>query len=138
MIPGHAIEAGWFLLRYAKQNGQDELAQRPIYEWPFCQSPVQLEWNMKMWWVHTETMVAFLMAYQHTRDGDHLDSFARVYDYCYSNHVDKKQGEWYGYLNRDGSVSMRFKGGPWKGCFHVPRSLLYCKQMLSELLKRPT
>ncbi|XP_052240983.1 N-acylglucosamine 2-epimerase-like isoform X2 [Dreissena polymorpha] len=153
MIPGHAIEAGWFLLRYAKQNGQDELAQKAIDQFmngPFARgwddecgglyyfldadrySPVQLEWNMKMWWVHTETMVAFLMAYQHTRDGDHLDTFARVYDYCYSKHVDKKRGEWFGYLNRDGSVSMRFKGGPWKG---IGLQKLFPRTQITPLLQ---
>lgn len=29
--------------------------------------------------------------------------------------VDETFGEWYGYLNRDGSINMDFKGGPFKG-----------------------
>ena len=29
--------------------------------------------------------------------------------------VDKKNGEWIGYLNRQGEVSMDFKGGAFKG-----------------------
>lgn len=29
--------------------------------------------------------------------------------------VDEENGEWFGYLRKDGSVSMDFKGGPWKG-----------------------
>ena len=29
--------------------------------------------------------------------------------------LDTAGGEWFGYLNRDSSVSQRFKGGPYKG-----------------------
>ena len=29
--------------------------------------------------------------------------------------VDEKCGEWYGYLHRDGSLNLDFKGGPFKG-----------------------
>jgi hypothetical protein len=34
-------------------------------------------------------------------------------------------GEWLGYLNRDGTPFNKCKGGNYKGCFHVPRSLLF-------------
>ena len=49
--------------------------------------------------------------------------------------VDKEKGEWFGYLSREGNVSIKAKGGAWKGCFHVPRALLMCEQMLSKLLE---
>ena len=43
--------------------------------------------------------------------------------------VDDEHGEWFGYLSREGKVKMTFKGGPYKGCFHVPRALLMCQQV---------
>lgn len=46
-------------------------------------------------------------------------------------------GEWYGYLTREWNVNQSFKGGPYKGCFHVPRCLLFCLQTLSQLRESP-
>ena len=43
MNTGHAIEAGWFLLRYAKQNGHDELAQKAIDQ--FMNGPFARGWD---------------------------------------------------------------------------------------------
>lgn len=48
-------------------------------------SPVQLEWDMKLWWAHNEALIAFLMAYKETRDKRHLDRFAQIFDYSYSH-----------------------------------------------------
>ena len=45
-------------------------------------------------------------------------------------------GEWYGYCDRDGRVTHPFKGGPYKGCFHVPRALLKCEAVLERLAAR--
>lgn len=154
-VPGHAIEAGWFLLQFAKKRNDHELKKTAIEDFIVKMfdhgwdtkygglfyfldvdgySPVQLEWNMKLWWTHNESMISFLMAYQETKDLKMLEKFEQLFDYCYSKHVDKENGEWTGYLNRDGSICMDFKGGPWKGCFHVPRALLMCKQILGEIL----
>lgn len=46
---------------------------------------------------------------------------------------DPEQGEWYGYLTREWKVNQTFKGGPYKGCFHVPRALLLSLQTLEQL-----
>jgi mannose/cellobiose epimerase-like protein (N-acyl-D-glucosamine 2-epimerase family) len=43
-------------------------------------------------------------------------------------------GEWFGYLHRDGSVSTTLKGNMWKGFFHLPRMQWYCWQRLDEML----
>jgi len=48
---------------------------------------------------------------------------------------DKEHGEWFGYLSQQGEVSSRFKGGPWKGCFHVPRCLYLCEKLIQSLIK---
>ena len=66
--------------------------------------------------------------------------------------VDEECGEWYGYLNQEGRINNSFKGGPFKGkklegaiecdqsvvnlagCFHVPRALMMCENILNDLL----
>ncbi|KAK3585826.1 hypothetical protein CHS0354_038351 [Potamilus streckersoni] len=156
MLPGHSIEAGWFLLQYARKKGIEDLKKTAIEKFilnPFSYgwdkeyggllyfldvdgySPTQLEWDMKLWWAHNEAMIAFLIAYQETKDTSFLDKFAHVFDYSYAKFVDKENGEWYGYLSREGKVSLRFKGGPWKGCFHVERCLLMCENILKNLIQ---
>ena len=87
-------------------------------------SPPYLEWDMKLWWPHCEAMVAFAMLYETKKDEKYLKLFAKVTDYALANFSDADGGgEWFGYLNRRGERTHRFKGGPYKGCFHVPRAL---------------
>ncbi|CAH1782525.1 unnamed protein product [Owenia fusiformis] len=164
MNPGHAIEAGWFMLQQASKLKREDLRNLAIekfilnpfnYGWdekygglfyfmdadqlldPELTS-THLEWNMKLWWPHSEAMVALLMAYKETKETVYLDKFQQTYDYCWEHFVDPKYGEWYGYCTRNGDVSMPHKGTQWKGCFHIPRSLLMCEQMLKEILKEQT
>jgi len=150
--PGHAIEAGWFLLHWAKllnDNSLVDFAGTAIHTmfdigWDnkfgglyyFLDAknnpPVQLEWNMKLWWPHCESLYAFLLLYSITNENEDLEKFFKVKEYCFNHFSDRENGEWYGYLNRDGSVSSSLKGGPYKGCFHVPRSLFYCLNILNK------
>ena len=152
MNPGHAIEAGWFILQYAKRSGNADLGQvaECMIKWSFedgwdkshggifyfldsdGRSPVYLEWDMKLWWPHNEAMIAFAMLYETSGKEEYWESFTKVTDYAMSHFRDGRHGEWYGYLNREGKVTHRFKGGPYKGCFHVPRSLLMVYQILSR------
>ncbi|KAM8793690.1 N-acylglucosamine 2-epimerase [Eudromia elegans] len=158
MNPGHAIEAGWFLLRYARRRRDQGLAARAVaafiegpLQWGWDPQhgglfafldadghcPTQLEWSMKLWWPHAEAMVALLAAYAHGRQRRHLEDFARVAQYAFDKFRDPEHGEWFGYLSREGNVALTIKGGPFKGCFHVPRALLLCEEMLRELLAAP-
>ena len=152
MNPGHAIEAGWFVLQYANRNGRADLVQvaEQMITWSFEEgwdkehgglfyfldaegrSPVYLEWDMKLWWPHNEAMIAFAMLYETLGKEEHWESFVKVTDYAMNHFSDPHHGEWYGYLNREGKVTHHFKGGPYKGCFHVPRSLFMVYQILSR------
>uniref|UniRef100_A0A8C8RUM9 N-acylglucosamine 2-epimerase n=1 Tax=Pelusios castaneus TaxID=367368 RepID=A0A8C8RUM9_9SAUR len=156
--PGHALEAGWFLLRYAQRQGDSALAAQVIQGFmvqPFRAGwdpehgglfafqdvdglcPTQLEWSMKLWWPHVEAMVAFLAAYAHSRDPALLHLFHQVAEYTFQRFRDPAHGEWFGYLARDGTVALSIKGGPFKGCFHVPRALHMCEELVEQLLQEP-
>jgi N-acylglucosamine 2-epimerase len=43
-----------------------------------------------------------------------------------------RPAQWFGYANREGVVTHRFKGGAYKGCFHVPRALMMCEALLAS------
>ena len=97
--------------------------------------PQELEWDQKLWWVHLETLVALSMAYRLTGREDCWQWYQKVHDYTWSHFTDTAQGEWYGYLNRQGEVILPLKGGKWKGCFHVPRALFLCWQQFDAISK---
>ena len=80
-------------------------------------------------------MVALLMAYKEANHPELWELFKQVADYAFKHFADLKGGDWFGYLTRDGHVSLDLKGGPWKGCFHVPRTLLLCEKMLQERIE---
>ena len=100
-------------------------------------APIQLEWDMKLWWPHCEALVALLMLYTLERDPADWERFMRVKDYAFAHFPDPAHGEWFGYLNRRGEVTHTFKGGPYKGCFHVPRALWLCWRLLDQLTNSP-
>ena len=93
----------------------------------------QLEWDMKLWWVHNEVLIASLMAYSHTGDEKYWERFKLVHEYSFNHFADKEFGEWYGYLHRDGTVSHTQKGSLWKGPYHLPRCLMLCDELLGNI-----
>ena len=56
-----------------------------------------------------------------------------IHDWTYRHFPDPEYGEWYGYLHRDGRVSVPLKGNLWKGPFHLPRMQLVCWKILAEM-----
>lgn len=152
MNPGHVIEAGWFIQHIASRTqdlSMTALAQTMIrdaqaFGWDqqhgglyyFVDaegfSPVQLEWSMKLWWPHSEALYAHLLNYASTGNPDDLASFRKIDTYISDHFIDQEHGEWYGYCDREGRLTHRFKGGPYKGCFHVPRTLWLCWQLLGQ------
>lgn len=151
--PGHAIEAGWFLQHWAQKLGDKSLKEAAIrmVRWSLDRgwdpehdgifyfldsegySPTELEWSMKLWWPHTEALYACLLNYSITGSEQDFNDFEMVHNYTFSHFPDPEHGEWFGYLDRYGNVSQRFKGGPYKGCFHTARSLFQCVQLLRRL-----
>jgi len=155
--PGHAIESVWFCLREAVKRGDRKITERAlqILNWSLERGwdkkyggilyfvdikgkpPEQLEWDMKLWWPHTEALYALLLAYYISREKKYLDWYEKIHTYTFNHFPDPKFGEWFGYLHRDGTVSLKLKGSMWKGPFHLPRALLYCMQLLEEMNKKP-
>lgn len=43
----------------------------------------QLEWAMKLWWPHSEAMIAFLMGYSDSGDPALLQLFCQVAEYTF-------------------------------------------------------
>ncbi|MBO5199438.1 MAG: AGE family epimerase/isomerase [Lachnospiraceae bacterium] len=83
--------------------------------------PVQLEWDMKLWWPQCETIIAARLAYEVFKEEKYRNLYQETERYCEKYFVDEKNGEWYGYLHYDNTVSTTLKGNIFKGPFHIPR-----------------
>ena len=153
--PGHSIENSWFLMNYANITKDKKLLKKAlnILDWSlergwdkeyggikyfvdlFDRPCEQLEHDMKLWWVHNESLIATLVAYKLTGEQKYIDWYRKLHEYIFSHFPDKEFGEWYGYLHRDGTVSHTQKGSLWKGPYHLPRCLILCEMVLNSLLE---
>lgn len=153
--PGHDIECTWFLMEYANHKGDKELHKQAeaifndainagwdkeyggLLYFIDCKGlpPEAYEHDMKLWWPHNEILISSLMAYRDTGDEKYYEWFCKTLDYCKAVFADPENGEWYGYLRRDGKPTMpSTKGSTFKGPFHLPRCLSMADQMITELL----
>nr|WP_067053340.1 AGE family epimerase/isomerase [Mucilaginibacter sp. L294] len=153
--PGHAMEGAWFILHEAKYRNNDAhlielgctmldymwergwdkehggiLYYRDVYD-----KPVQEYWHdMKFWWPHNEVIIATLLAYTLTGNEKYARWHKLVHEYAYSKFHDPVNGEWFGYLHKDGSLAQTAKGNLFKGPFHLPRQEWYCMQLLKQIV----
>ncbi len=154
ITPGHSIEIAWFILQEAKYRNNDPKLIKLgttildwMWEWGWDKEyggiiyyrdvknlPVQEYWHdMKFWWPQNETIIATLLAFQLTGDEKYAQWHQKIHDWTYEHFPDPEYGEWYGYLHRDGRVSVPLKGNLWKGPFHMPRMQLQCWKILEEM-----
>jgi N-acylglucosamine 2-epimerase len=151
--PGHSIETGWFVLEEGLKRRDDSAKSLGLQmiDWSFERGwdkqhgglyyfldaeglpPLQLEWFMKLWWPHCEATYAMLLAFSVTGENRYAERFEQVADYAFRHLSDPEHGEWYGYLDRRGSPTHTLKGGPYKGCFHVPRFLWLSVRLLEKM-----
>lgn len=154
--PGHAIEGAWFIMHEGAHRGDSQLIElgSAMLEWMWRRGwdqqhggllyfvdlygrPVPEYWHdMKFWWPHDEAIIATLMAHLLTGEAKYAQMHQQVHDWAHRHFGDPVHGEWYGYLHRDGSVSVPLKGNLWKSAFHHPRMQLTCWQLLDAALGR--
>ncbi|MHC4404866.1 MAG: AGE family epimerase/isomerase [Planctomycetota bacterium] len=155
--PGHAVEAAWFIMHEGSTRGDRRLIETgcTMLDWMWRRGwdepfggmlyfvdlkglPVQEYWHdMKFWWPHSETIIATLLAHTLTGDAEYHAMHAQVHDWSYRHFPDAEFGEWFGYLHRDGRISVPLKGNLWKGPFHLPRMQFVCWQLLDAFRSGP-
>ena len=139
--PGHSMEAAWFIMSEGMLTDNKEAIEfgkriidltSPIgfdkkhggiiaFTDIDGKPPVQLEWDMKLWWPQCETMIAARLAYIVYGDEKYNKMYEELKEYCKKYFCDDEYGEWYGYLHYDNTVSTTLKGNIFKGPFHSPR-----------------
>lgn len=148
--PGHALESAWMMLEIAARDknqpaidtcvelilatlksGWDEKYGGIVYFRNIDDTPCHnIEADCKLWWPHGEALYATLLGWSLTKRPELASWYERIHDYTFSHFPDEEFGEWYGYLNRDGSPIWKAKANGWKGFFHLPRIMYRSYQLL--------
>jgi len=144
LVPGHAYEAAWFVLLEGeiKNDNDIRLLGKKILDYsmpegferetsiiPTCRDihnrPLMiLEEGILRWWPQNEAAIAYALAYNIFKEEKYKKLYEQIRDYSFEHFADKKGGEWFGYINYDGSVFNPLKGDKMKGPFHLPRMLM--------------
>ncbi len=157
IVPGHAIESMWFMIHIFQRAGDQSRIQQAIetIRWH-----VEFGWDdeygglvhardaaggspwwrfadAKLWWPHTESLYALLLAYQISGESWCLDWFERVHNFAFSHYPVPQYGEWTQRLDRQGRKFTETVALPVKDPFHLPRALIYCIEVLERLAEGP-
>ena len=146
---GHDIEGSWLLWEAAKAQGDSALLAQvresvidlaaAVYREGLDDDgslfyeggPQGLVDTGKAWWVQAEAVVGFYNAYQLSGQVDFAQAAYRCWRYIQDKMVDRKHGEWFKQLHRDGTPDhTRYKAGPWDCPYHHSRA---CFEMLDRL-----
>lgn len=149
--PGHTLESMWFCLEEARHRGDGAAADRAVevtrwgydngldpelgglfaFTSPEGGMPTNGDqstgwgerWDTKIWWVHSEAIYALALAALVKEDQGLWSRFLAQHEYWQRNFADREYGEWYAYLERDGTPRLTDKGTWVKSAFHIPRAL---------------
>lgn len=143
---GHDIELSWLLVEAAEVLGDEALLQRcravavdiartTLAEGVDGDGAIVNEggdkgitdWN-KDWWPQAEAVVGFLNAYQISGDERFLAAASKTWGFIEAHVIDRKNGDWYESLNRDGSFRRGTKLSLWKCPYHNSRACLEIMQ----------
>jgi N-acylglucosamine 2-epimerase len=157
VVPGHAIESMWFQMHIARSRGDAADCHRAA---DLIRRHLELGWDTefgglflavdadgrdevawdhaqtKLWWPHTEALYATLLAYEITRESWCLEWHDRVREYCYAHYPVPVHGEWRQKLDRQGNPITAALVLPVKDPFHLPRTLIYCIEVLERLAQK--
>lgn len=79
----------------------------------------------KHWWPQAEAMVGFMNAYQISSDENYLDKSMDIWRFIKNNMVDRKHGEWFWRVDKNGMPNEgEDKAGFWKCPYHNSRACM--------------
>jgi mannobiose 2-epimerase len=91
--------------------------------------------SSKSWWAQAEAIVGLYNAHQLTGKAYFAEAAGRCWEYVKARVVDRRYGDWFKRLHRDGTPDDSvFKIGPWECPYHHSRA---CLEMMSRLDRGP-
>lgn len=150
VMPGHAIESMWFVMHWARRQGQRELIRQSveIVRWHLeagwdpefggiflgidaeDHPPFLPNSEKKLWWPHTEALYALLLAHELTGENWCMEWYRRVHEWSFSKFSMPDVGEWRQRLDRQGRPITDLVALPVKDPFHLPRAVILILELL--------
>lgn len=150
---GHDIELSWLIVESASVLGEPELLERAKAEamqmarvtaaqgvdrdgGVFNEAnPRRLTNTNKDWWPQAEACVGFLNAYQISGNPGYFADSQHTWDFIQTKGIDRKFGDWYESVARDGAPLVRAKLSVWKCPYHNSRACLQIIKRVEEIEK---
>jgi cellobiose epimerase len=152
---GHDIEGSWLLFEAAEMLEDNNLLEKAehfalkmadvIYnEGIDKDGGIVNEGNDKRitnydrdWWPQAEAMVGFMNAYQLSKNEKYLEASFTVWKFIRKYFIDRKNGEWFWLIDKNGSVGRKHeKVGFWKCPYHNSRACIEIMRRIDEILKK--
>jgi len=155
-VPGHGVECAWILMLEAKRRNDDSLMADAlkILKWHIekgwdeeCgglfwwlnidgETPFEPNWQCKLWWPHSESLLALMLAYEFSGDEWFIDRFEIMHDYSFATFTDTENGEWKQRLDREGNPVTKTLVLPVKDPFHLPRAVMWVIESIERQLEK--
>lgn len=152
--PGHSMEVAWFMLAEGLYTKDQPLIDRcaaivdKLFDLGWDKehggfslfanirgTPVfSVSEKLKYWWPNNELEIGLIYAYIGTKDEKFLEKYRIAHEWIFAHFPDREKGEWYGFLNPDGSPISHCKGNHIKGAYHLYRSFYAIYNLIQAYL----
>lgn len=135
--PGHVFEAAWFVMCEGETKNDDGIREFGLklldYAMPegFEKEDSMIitgindpQYANYIWWPQCEAIIAYYLGHNISQNPKYLTLARRIEEFSFAHFADRKNGEWYTEIARNGEVLNRNKGTIIKGPFHLPRMLM--------------
>ncbi len=150
VMPGHAIEAMWFVMHRAMARNDRKTVRdaAEVLRWHLEKGwdpeyggiflgidaeghpPFLPNSETKLWWPHTEALYGLLLARELTGEPWCERWFEQVYEWSFAHFSMPDVGEWRQRLDRTGKPMTAVVALPVKDPFHLPRALILSLELL--------
>ena len=133
-----SLRIGWDdelggLLRYLDRDGGRPHTPSADDRSPMAEK-LRNEWDVKLWWSHSEALYSTLLTHILTERAELLDWYGRVHDYTFATfpNPDREIGEWIQIRDRRGEPANVQVALPVKDPFHAIRNFLLAIELLGD------
>lgn len=139
-----ALEAGWDAVYGGLPQFLDRSGEPPQGEVPEelkdheMVNKLRSNWSNKLWWPHSESIYALLLALDQMGKSWIEEWFWKVHDYTLGTfpNPDKSVGEWIQIRDREGRPESKVVALPVKDPFHIVRALALAIPVLERLVEK--
>ena len=139
---GHNAELGWLLIRALQVMGRNTEEYKELLQTIFdhtLENGIDREYGgvfvegphaggvydrEKEFWQQAEVMIAMLDAYLLFGEEKYWEAYKNVHRFVFDKVINKKTGEWYPLLTREGEPIWTHMGHSWKINYHTVRAMV--------------